>query len=91
VTDTVVKAGPRGCLVNGQEIPAFPVQAVDTTGAGDCFAGAFLAGIHHGLSYQECGRLANAVGAMNVEQLGATTGVRNLEETRAWMNSRQNS
>jgi sugar/nucleoside kinase (ribokinase family) len=85
VKDIVVKTGPRGCFVNGREIPGFPVDAVDTTGAGDCFAGAFLAGIHHGLSQEECGRLANAVGAMNVQHLGATTGVRSLEETRAWM------
>jgi sugar/nucleoside kinase (ribokinase family) len=86
-----VKTGPRGCVVNGREIPGFVVDAVDTTGAGDCFAGAFLAGIHHGLSPEECGRLANAVGAMNVQHLGATTGVRSLEETRTWMKSQQGS
>jgi sugar/nucleoside kinase (ribokinase family) len=91
VKDIVVKTGPRGCTVNGREIPGFRVDAVDSTGAGDCFVGAFLAGIHHGLSPEECGRLANAVGAMNVQHLGATTGVRTLDETRAWMESQKNS
>jgi sugar/nucleoside kinase (ribokinase family) len=91
VRDIVVKTGPRGCIVNGLEIPGFRVDAVDTTGAGDCFAGAFLAGIHHGLAPEECGRLANAVGAMNVQHLGATTGVRSLQETRAWMESQPGS
>lgn len=91
VRDIVVKTGPRGCIVNGVEIPGFRVEAMDSTGAGDCFAGAFLACLHHGLPPEECGRIANAVGAMNVQHLGATTGVRSLEETRAWMAAQENS
>jgi sugar/nucleoside kinase (ribokinase family) len=87
VRDIVVKTGPEGCIVNGERVPGFVVEAVDTTGAGDCFAGAFLAGLGRGLPVWECARLANAVGAMNVQQLGATTGVRGYEETLEWMKS----
>lgn len=87
--DIVVKTGPRGCCVNGKAIAGFCVRAVDSTGAGDCFVGAFLAGIHHGLPPDECGRLANAAGAMNVERIGSTTGVRSFEETLEWINSRE--
>jgi sugar/nucleoside kinase (ribokinase family) len=89
VRDVIVKAGADGCFVNGERVPAFSVEAVDSTGAGDCFAGAFLAGMHRGLSFTECARLANAVGAMNTEHLGATAGVRGYEETLAWMKFRK--
>ena len=64
------------------------MTAKDTTGAGDCFVGAFLASLHHGLDYLQAARVANAVGAMNVEKLGAAQGVRSWEETQAWIRER---
>lgn len=91
VKDLVVKTGPRGCIVNGREVAAFRAKAIDSTGAGDCFVGAFLSGLHHGLSPEECGRLGNAAGAMNVEHLGATTGLKSFEETCEWMKLRETS
>lgn len=91
-SDVVIKVGPEGCYVfNGKgelRAPGFPVVAKDTTGAGDCFVGAFLAAIHRGLSYAQAARMANAAGAMNVEQLGAAKGVRSWEETEAWIRER---
>jgi sugar/nucleoside kinase (ribokinase family) len=88
-TDVVVKLGSEGCKVysrNGRlDVPAFRAKAVDTTGAGDCFAGAFLAATALGMNYAESARLANAVGAMNVEAIGASAGVRPVEETLRWM------
>jgi sugar/nucleoside kinase (ribokinase family) len=81
----IVKTGAQGCIVDGEAVRGFAVEAVDSTGAGDCFAGAFLAALARGLSSVECARLANAVGAMNVQHLGATTGVRDWEETLQWM------
>ena len=52
-SDVVIKLGPRGCIVFAgdceHESPGFAVTAKDTTGAGDCFVGAFLAAIHRGL------------------------------------------
>jgi sugar/nucleoside kinase (ribokinase family) len=87
--DVVIKVGPRGCIIfaDDQEhhVPGFAVTAKDTTGAGDCFVGAFLTAVHRGLSYVEAGRVANAAGAMNVEQLGAAKGVRSWAETEAWI------
>jgi sugar/nucleoside kinase (ribokinase family) len=91
-TDIVIKVGPEGCILFGesrpQRVPGFAVTAKDTTGAGDCFVGAFLAALHRGLSYPEAARIANAVGAMNVEQLGAAKGVRSWEDTEAWIRKR---
>lgn len=88
-SDVVVKLGPAGCVVfRGEErytLPGFPIEAKDTTGAGDCFSGAFLAALARGFSWHDAGKFANAVGAMKVEQLGAVQGVRSYEETLAWM------
>ena len=88
----VLKLGAQGCAVFSErdefQVPAFPVTVVDTTGAGDCFAGAWLAAMCRGLAPREAARLANAVGAQVVETLGAVDGVTGWEETQAWMRNR---
>ena len=87
----VMKLSGRGCAIytEGREIicPAFDVQAVDTTGAGDCFVAGFLTARQRGASWAEAGRFANAVAALSVGKLGAVTGVLPLEETEKWMKS----
>jgi sugar/nucleoside kinase (ribokinase family) len=87
----VLKLGPRGCAIYNSEgetlVPAFDVPVTDTTGAGDCFVAAFLAAWLRGESLEEAGRFANAVGALVVQQLGATAGVLSYEATQAWMRS----
>ena len=59
----VITIGPRGSLVyDGNElitVPATEEKPIDTVGAGDMYAGAFLYGITNGLSWQEAGQLAN--------------------------------
>lgn len=52
-------------------IDPFPVKAIDTVGAGDMYAGAFLYGITNGMSYPEAGRLASLASAKIVTTLGA--------------------
>jgi sugar/nucleoside kinase (ribokinase family) len=47
------------------------VKAVDTTGAGDMYAGALLYGVTHGMSWKQAGHLASHASARIVEQLGA--------------------
>ncbi len=64
----VVRTGERGCVlaVAGAApvaVPAMPVTAVDTTGAGDVHTGAFLAALLRGRSAVEAARTANAVAA----------------------------
>ncbi len=85
----VVKLGERGCAVfspNGPiEASSFAVEAVDTTGAGDCFAAGFLAALYRGADYAKAARFANAVGALSVERLGSVTGLLPYAETEAWM------
>ncbi|MGA1435400.1 MAG: PfkB family carbohydrate kinase, partial [Candidatus Kapaibacteriota bacterium] len=52
-------------------IPAYMTTAVDTTGAGDMFAGAFLYGITQGLSIHRSGHLASMASSRVVSQFGA--------------------
>jgi sugar/nucleoside kinase (ribokinase family) len=67
--------GKKGSLVmHGGE--AFPiegveVEAIDTTGAGDMYAGALLYGITNGLSWRQAGHLASHAASRIVTQMGA--------------------
>ncbi len=85
----IVKLGEAGCLIaseNGCErAPGFSVSVVDTTGAGDCFAGAFLGALHRGADLIYAARFANAAAALAIQHLGATVGLRSYAETEAWM------
>ena len=52
------------------DIAAHDVKAVDTNGAGDNFAGAFLYGITHGMNFQQAGDLASKTAAQVVTDFG---------------------
>ncbi|MBF0584641.1 MAG: adenosine kinase [Magnetococcales bacterium] len=52
-------------------VPGIPVQAIDSNGAGDLFAGAFLFGITHGYSLAKAGELACHAASLLVTQSGA--------------------
>jgi sulfofructose kinase len=62
--------------------PGFHVAAVDTTGAGDVFHGAFLYGLVQRWNIQETLAFSCAAAALNCEALGARGGIRSLEEIR---------
>ena len=66
--------GPLGCVVleAGQQtiVPAATVKALDTNGAGDMFAGAFLYAITHGHTNAQAAWLANQAAAQVVSQYG---------------------
>lgn len=70
----VITLGAEGALVyNGSaliRIPPHPVTAVDTNGAGDMFAGAFLYAITQGHSHEVAGHLASMASASVVSQYG---------------------
>ena len=89
----VLKLSRRGCAVfraeGGFYSPAFDVPVVDTTGAGDCFVGGFLAALQRGRTWEEAARFANAVAALAIQRLGAVEGVLPWDETERWMQARQ--
>ncbi|MDH3717151.1 MAG: carbohydrate kinase family protein [Planctomycetota bacterium] len=83
-----VKLGSDGALLSpaeGQFVEIRQVQppgdVVDTTGAGDCFYAGLLTGLLKGLRVDEAGRLAVATGACCVTGVGATAGLRDLQQT----------
>jgi len=76
VTDiAIVKIGERGSLIKkGDEmikVPAYPVKAVDTTGAGDLYAAGFLYGLCQNQSLEKCGKMGAYVASKVVAQIGA--------------------
>jgi sugar/nucleoside kinase (ribokinase family) len=62
-------------------VPGLETRVADTTGAGDAFAAGFLTGMAQGWDLPRCGLFGNAVGALCVQEVGATTGVRSMAET----------
>ncbi|MFN2225099.1 MAG: carbohydrate kinase family protein [Anaerolineae bacterium] len=75
----VVTLGEQGCAVWTQEehlrVPGFRVDAVDTTGAGDAFHGAFLYGMLQGWDLRRVATFANAAAALNCQTLGGRRGL----------------
>ena len=67
----VLKLDTEGAFVDGEHVPAAAVTAVDTTGAGDSFAGAFLASWLAGASPAEAARAAVAVSSWVVQHVGS--------------------
>jgi len=70
-----LKLGKEGCMVGDGKsvfkVPAFPVEVVDTTGAGDGFNAGFILGRLWGLSLRESALLGNALGGLACTVLGA--------------------
>jgi sulfofructose kinase len=65
--------------------PAFVVDCVDTTGAGDVFHGAFCYAVLHGMSLPESLDFSNAMAALNCTALGARGGIHSVADARALM------
>jgi sugar/nucleoside kinase (ribokinase family) len=74
-------------LTNGRFYysPAFVVNCVDTTGAGDVFHGAFCFAVLSGMDMPEALDFCNAMAALNCTALGARGGIRGVKEVRTLM------
>lgn len=83
----VVTLSERGLIwQRGSEtgaLPAFPVAAVDTTGAGDTFHGALAAGLAGGMAWLPLLRYASAAGALCCTKHGARIGIPTAAEVAA--------
>lgn len=66
-------------------IPAFKVELIDTTGAGDTYNVSFIHALNQNKPLNEAGLFASAAAAMSITQLGARSGVRNEESILEFM------
>jgi sulfofructose kinase len=87
-----VTLGARGAvLLHGdrvEQVPGFEVNAVDTTGAGDVFRGAFIYALLAGSAPREIVRFANAAAAVACTRHGALAGVPTLAEINGVLDTR---
>ncbi len=83
----IIKRGAGGCVIADEEkwieCPGYPVQAVDSIGAGDCFAAAVAWGLLHQQPWEVMGAVANAVGAAKVQKIGSALAAPTRAEVRA--------
>ncbi len=83
----VATLGGRGVIVvtadGATTVPAFKARVVDTTGAGDCFVGAFATQLAAGVPPVEAARYANAAAACSVERLGAAPSMPTFKKVAA--------
>lgn len=85
VREVALKRGLEGATVfrpDGTRVdaPAFAVEEVDPTGAGDCFGGAYVACRRLGMAPEEALTYATAAGARNVTRRGPVEGAGTREE-----------
>ena len=88
----VVTLGARGaklCTPDGAElhVPAFHVEPMDTTGAGDAFCGAFAASLAIGATMPDALRFAAAAGALATTRAGAVPSIARRSEIDTLVNS----
>lgn len=82
--NVIITLGERGCVYNdGEDIcfaPAVPVNAVDTTSAGDSFIGALVTQLSHGKSITDAIHFASRVAAVTVSRPGAAQSIPSIHE-----------
>ena len=89
----VVTCGEEGCwyLAQGEAVPrhqpAFKVKAVDTTGCGDVFHGAYAYALARGMGLEERIRFAAATAALKATKPGGQAGIPSLAAVRRFLNN----
>ncbi|MFN8007282.1 MAG: PfkB family carbohydrate kinase [Terriglobia bacterium] len=88
----ITTCGAEGCWYVSEShieapihFPAFPIKAVDTTGCGDVFHGAYAAGLIHGMNLVERVQLASAAAAMKALRAGGQEGIPNFDAVKAFL------
>lgn len=89
--DVLVTKGAEGAIYYGETLevcPAFQVTPVDTTGAGDCYIGAFSARRSSGASIADALRWASAASGIQVTRPGTADAMPNKTEIEAFLADR---
>lgn len=83
--------GEKGCkaVINNkvENFPAFKIKAIDTTGAGDVFHGAFLSAYIDEFNLKECIRFASATAALKCTRIGGRNGIPTKMDVIDFINS----
>ncbi len=86
----IITLGEKGVLIAGSDstkhIPAYKVNAIDTTAAGDAFTGTLGACISEGMSLTEAVKYAMAAGALAVTKVGAQSSLPLLDDVKEFLN-----
>ncbi|WP_223839470.1 ribokinase [Saccharopolyspora pogona] len=93
VPEVVITLGDRGSLYGNRdgvrvEVPSFPVDAVDTTAAGDTFLGVLSTAMGEGAGVPEALRLASAGAAVSVQRSGASSSMPTRQEITDFLATR---
>ena len=85
--------GEQGCFTAASGVqfhtPAYAVDVVDTTGAGDVFHGAYLVGLLHGWDLHQIAQFASATSAIKCTHLGGRHGIPGYAEVIQFLAQRQ--
>jgi ribokinase len=90
----ITLAGQGSCVVTAEGttvVPPFPVEAVDTTAAGDAYAGYLGAALANGSALTDAVRLATAAGALTVTKQGASPSLPLRAEVDAFLAARESA
>lgn len=88
LTITLGESGSITVSDRVDRIPAFGVEAVDTTGAGDVFHGGYIYGLLQGWPIRDTVIFASALAAMKCRKVGGRSGIPRLEEVRVFLEER---
>ena len=89
VKRVVITMGGMGAFIaedgNGTMTPAFKVNAIDTTGAGDAYNGGFVTALAEGREIKDAARFAAATAALSVQKMGTTPSMPTRAEIDAFL------
>ncbi|MCL4386428.1 MAG: ribokinase [Actinobacteria bacterium] len=88
----IITLGEKGAVgINSNDeifiLPTYPVDKLDSTGAGDAFIGGFILGLISEKSMKECINLGNAVGSISITKLGAQESLPTKKELSQFLKS----
>lgn len=86
VRTVIITLGSKGAVLVEKErqvfFPSMQVEAVDTTGAGDCFSGALMAGLSQGMELEDAIRFAHKAAAISTTRLGVIEALPSQEQIK---------
>lgn len=89
VRNVIIKLGEKGCYWKGEtgslRLPAYPIEAVDATGAGDNFLAGLVSELLNGSRIEEALRFANACGAICTTAAGSSAALKDREQVLTFL------